>query len=229
MENINDILNFSNFNQNITITSFFLKVILVSLLSYFLGLIFLKFGRSISNKADIAHTFPLLGLATMSVITVVKSSLALSLGLVGALSIVRFRTPIKEPEELIYLFLTITLGLAIGADQYLISVIILIGTYLLNLFMRKSRISKISNEGYFNLVISSEEKIDHNEIIKILKKNCALVNLKRFSGQADNSKTDICFNVILKNLSNLNNLNSELKELNSKIHIDLVDISRVGG
>jgi len=48
---------------------------------------------------------------------VVKSSLALSLGLVGALSIVRFRTPIKEPEELAYLFIAIAMGLGLGANQ----------------------------------------------------------------------------------------------------------------
>jgi uncharacterized membrane protein YhiD involved in acid resistance len=51
------------------------------------------------------------------IISVVKSSLALSLGLVGALSIVRFRTPIKEPEELAYLFMAIAMGLGLGADQ----------------------------------------------------------------------------------------------------------------
>ena len=51
-------------------------------------------------------------MVTTLVIAVVKSSLALSLGLVGALSIVRFRTPVKEPEELTYLFFSIALGLA---------------------------------------------------------------------------------------------------------------------
>ena len=56
-------------------------------------------------------------MTTLLVIAVVKSSLALSLGLVGALSIVRFRTPIKEPEELAYIFLAIALGLCLGADQ----------------------------------------------------------------------------------------------------------------
>ena len=56
-------------------------------------------------------------LTTILIITVVKSSLALSLGLVGALSIVRFRTPIKEPEELAYLFISIAMGLGLGADQ----------------------------------------------------------------------------------------------------------------
>ena len=56
-------------------------------------------------------------------ITVIKFSLALSLGLVGALSIVRFRAAIKEPEELIYLFLIIGIGLAAGANQFLVAII----------------------------------------------------------------------------------------------------------
>ena len=57
----------------------------------------------------------------MVVITIVKSSLALSLGLVGALSIVRFRTAIKEPEELAYTFFAIAIGLGAGADQIIIT------------------------------------------------------------------------------------------------------------
>ena len=57
---------------------------------------------------------------------VVKTSLALSLGLVGALSIVRFRTPIKEPEELIYLFLAIAIGLGFGAGYPIITILIVI-------------------------------------------------------------------------------------------------------
>lgn len=59
----------------------------------------------------------MLTLTTALIITIVKSSLALSLGLVGALSIVRFRTAIKEPEELLFLFIAITIGLGVGADQ----------------------------------------------------------------------------------------------------------------
>ncbi|MHC5004997.1 MAG: DUF4956 domain-containing protein, partial [Planctomycetota bacterium] len=54
--------------------------------------------------------------ATVLIIFVVKSSLALSLGLVGALSIVRFRAAIKEPEELVFLFFCIAIGLALGAE-----------------------------------------------------------------------------------------------------------------
>ena len=80
----------------------------------------------------------------MTVITVVKSSLALSLGLVGALSIVRFRTPIKEPEELIYLFICLSLGLAVGADQRIIAILTLLSVFLTNLFLNRTRLFKNS-------------------------------------------------------------------------------------
>lgn len=85
-----------------------------------LGLISIHYSYSAKKRLlrkDIALSLPVIGLTTLLVITVVKSSLALSLGLVGALSIVRFRTPIKEPEELAYIFMAISVGLCLGADQ----------------------------------------------------------------------------------------------------------------
>jgi len=78
---------------------------------------YIKFGNSLSNRLHFGAILPVLSLITLLVISIVKSSLALSLGLVGALSIVRFRTAIKDPEELIFLFLAIAIGLGFGADQ----------------------------------------------------------------------------------------------------------------
>ncbi|MGI9591075.1 MAG: DUF4956 domain-containing protein [Myxococcota bacterium] len=78
---------------------------------------FVRFASTLANRTEFAQVFPFITLTTVLIITIVKSSLALSLGLVGALSIVRFRTPIKEPEELAYLFMAIAIGLGLGADQ----------------------------------------------------------------------------------------------------------------
>ena len=79
------------------------------LVGLFLGLVlryhFMRFGSSLVNRRDIGDILPFIVLIIILVISIVKSSLALSLGLVGALSIVRFRTPIKEPEELASLFI----------------------------------------------------------------------------------------------------------------------------
>lgn len=78
---------------------------------------YVKYGNSLSNRTHFAAILPMLTLITLLVISIVKSSLALSLGLVGALSIVRFRTAIKDPEELIFLFFALAMGLGFGADQ----------------------------------------------------------------------------------------------------------------
>jgi hypothetical protein len=87
------------------------------LLSVIVGWHYSRRARTKVLRRDLGLVLPVIALTTLLVITVVKSSLALSLGLVGALSIVRFRTPIKEPEELAYIFLAIAVGLSLGADQ----------------------------------------------------------------------------------------------------------------
>lgn len=76
-----------------------------------------RFSPVLSNKRKFSRVFVFVAATTMLVIGIVQSSIALSLGLVGALSIIRFRTPIKEPEELAYLFLAIALGVGLGAER----------------------------------------------------------------------------------------------------------------
>ena len=93
-------------------------------------------------------------------ISIVKSSLALSLGLVGALSIVRFRTAIKEPEELIFLFIAIAIGLGVGADQRWLTVIgatVVLGYMAVRtLIARKPRVSNL----YLNVLVKEDEEQD---------------------------------------------------------------------
>ena len=75
-------------------------------------------------------------------------------GLVGALSIVRFRTPIKEPEELAYIFLAIAIGLALGADQIEVAVVTL--PIILAVISLIDRIKKNSPPVGGNLILSIE-------------------------------------------------------------------------
>ena len=114
----------------LSLTTLAINLLLSILLSTLLAWFYTQYGRSLSNRDRFAQTLPVLALTTALVISIVKSSLALSLGLVGALSIVRFRTAIKEPEELIYLFMAIAIGLGLGADQRLptiLAILVILG------------------------------------------------------------------------------------------------------
>ena len=127
-------------NENVSIsTGNFVQHLLVTLvLSLLVKIVYTRFSTTISNKKEFSKNFVILGLTTCIVITIVKSSLALSLGLVVALSIVRFRAAIKEPEELAYLFLIIAIVSLIA------SFILLRMNYLLQ--KKKATVAEFENE-----------------------------------------------------------------------------------
>ena len=147
----NFINNLETFNE-IDYIRTFLSLICCIILSFALKYLYIEKSISLSNKSHIANVLPMLSLITFLVILIVKSSLALSLGLVGALSIVRFRTPIKEPEELIYLFMAIALGLGYGAGQIIPTTSVAIIIFLIIWFFIGNNYNKISSE--YNLIIN---------------------------------------------------------------------------
>ena len=106
--------------------------------SFILMFVYKNKANSLSSKIQISMIIPLLSNITFLVILIVKSSLALSLGLVGALSVIRFRTPVKEPEDLAFLFFAIALGIGYGAMQiFSTSIIFLILIVIIWFFCQK--------------------------------------------------------------------------------------------
>ena len=91
-----------------------------------------KYSTTNSNREYFSKDFPLYSLAIFTIIMVIQSSLALSLGLVGALSIIRFRTAIKEPEQLIYLLMATGSAIGTAAGQYRLVVIATVIFVLMN-------------------------------------------------------------------------------------------------
>ena len=91
----------------------FLMLMGVSLLSsLFIAYLYVHFYSSRATGSQVHRAFPLLGLSITAIFVTIQFSLPLSLGLLGALSIVRFRTPIKEPEEIGFIMLVIAVSLA---------------------------------------------------------------------------------------------------------------------
>ena len=115
--------------QNVSAITLAIYLLLGGALALYTRWLYRRFSSSLADADSVTRVFPLLTLVTIAVIAVVKSSMALSLGLVGALSIVRFRAAIKEPEELVYLFLCIGIGLGLGAGQPLLVIaLVLVAT-----------------------------------------------------------------------------------------------------
>ena len=168
-------------SSEISTSNFIFDILLTALLTALISKVYQYYGTSLSNRKLFSKNFILIATTTMLIITVVKSSLALSLGLVGALSIIRFRTAVKEPEELAYLFLIIAIGLGFGANQTKTTLIAYI--FICCVLIFKQKFSNKYNDSNSNLIlVMSGVKLLENDFEKILEtlhKNCKLISLKR--------------------------------------------------
>ncbi|MBK7407817.1 MAG: DUF4956 domain-containing protein [Saprospirales bacterium] len=170
----------AEFAENIPFDEFLLNVLLTALLAGILRWYYIRYGHSISNRRRFGNNFLPLALGTLLIIMIVKSSIALSLGLVGALSIVRFRAAIKDPEELTFLFIAIGLGLAGGANEpvlALLSFILIAGLlYLQRGLGQKKGLTQRSGAVYVNI---HTDQTDLKEVAAILTGIFPYVELKR--------------------------------------------------
>jgi len=163
----------------------------------------------------------LMTVTTTFIILVVRSSVALSLGLVGALSIVRFRAAVKEPEELAYLFFAIGLGIGLGDNQRLITLLTLVAAIIIIGLMKLFRNTKADVNLHLTVSSNNPSKISLNQIMDILEKHCSKLKLLRFDETPETVETS--FVIEFKKVSNLNQVKDELQKLSNTLNISFLD------
>ena len=225
---MNDLINnlqLINEIERFNIIEFSIALTLAIITSFALKFTYEEKYKSLSSKKQMSSILPLLTIVTFLVIMIVKSSLALSLGLVGALSIVRFRTPIKEPEDLIYLFLAIGLGIGYGALQILITTLVfVIIIFIIWIILKKENITTIEN---YNLIISFPNNELYKKYNKIslndIKSTCKEINLIKIEKNEDESIV-LYLSVNFENFEKMQSLTSlyteKYKEINFSIYED---------
>ncbi len=223
---------FINSSVEINFLNFIFSIILSALLAFLVKLSYVKISKSLNDKEHFSEIFIPLAIITTLVITVVKFSLALSLGLVGALSIVRFRAAIKEPEELVYLFFIIGIGLANGANQFLVAIIATLITltilYLRKIYNDKRNVNSLSETSTNILQIQIDNKnVKSSDIINRLKKNVNYLNLKSFASDNETEQFNFWFDTEKDHISNLISEIEKITVENKDIKIQIFSRSGV--
>ena len=192
----------------------------------------LRFSLSMTGQAwakSHAQTvaFMILPIVTYVITKTIAGNIALSLGMIGALSIVRFRSPIKEPEELAYIFLSIALGLSLGADQREAA---LIGVpFILLIFSLSSLMSdkKSRKSGNIHLTI----QVSHNKnqpppldkVTSIVNEYTTNANFQRIDVQDNNLLINGI--IAIKSEQETENLLNKLLEFDPSASISFLDDS----
>lgn len=206
--------------QQVSLTDFLINSLVIIILAIILEFTYIRAARTVSNRRQFAGTFLLIAFTTMLIISIVKSSLALSLGLVGALSIVRFRAAIKEPEELAYIFFAISLGLGLGANQtivvleaFVIAMFILWGRYLIK--------GKSTRQNLYLNFSASKKDISLNQVTKLVKDTFGKYHLKRYD--ESESIIEASFMVDSPKAENLQLFSDNLSKISDKARVSFVE------
>lgn len=206
---------------HVDLVAFTANLALTTAMVFILAYAYTRYGSALSNRRAFSRNLVVVGMTTMVIITIVKSSLALSLGLVGALSIVRFRTPIKEPEELAYLFLSIAIGLGLGAGQRLVVAIGFVFIIVVIWFFHLRR-SAVDEQGmHLSVVTDSPEPDLLERITEVLESNAAVVRLRRLDESADSFQCD--FSVSFDRHPELTETKRQLQSVSDRLQISFLD------
>lgn len=174
-----------------SITSIALGLITALLLGAVIYAVYTKFYVGVIYSRSFAVTLVGMTLLTAMVTLAISTNIVISLGMVGALSIVRFRTAVKDPLDLLYLFWAITTGITSGARMYLLAfVTAIVMILMISLFYSKQQKGKI-----YIAVIHYTEAQAGDEVIRALGKRKYFVKSKT----ERKNKTELAIEIYCKN------------------------------
>lgn len=153
---------------SLTTESFILSLLAAFLCAMIIYLVYRNFYKGVIYSNNFNILLVLTTIVTCFIVLVISSNVVLSLGMVGALSIVRFRTAVKDPLDVGFLFWSIAVGITCGAGLYMISVIGTMFVSLVYIFLIKIRTGK---SVYLLIVKASEEAVPEvNKKLQHVKK-----------------------------------------------------------
>lgn len=180
----NDIIKKSileSFNSDITNTTIIISMVITILIALYIYAIY----RLCSNKnfysKDFNKTLAIMSVITAAIVLAMQSNLVISLGMVGALSIVRFRNAVKNPLDLLFLFWSISVGIICGASLYQVAIIMSLAVTILLLLLEVVKPPKAP----YLLVLNGTNKDMEENLMQILK-----TNTKGYQIKARNIGTD---------------------------------------
>lgn len=146
----------------------FFNIIMAALLSWAIIKLYLKHYRGYGQPYQMCLTLMITSVVTCSIIMIIGANIALSLGLVGALSIIRFRTPVKDSRDLAYLFWAICVGLGSGASAYIIVLILTVLLGIIVLYLESNPVWATRFADYLLVLNVDKELPDQVDLLKHL-------------------------------------------------------------
>ena len=179
-------------NTIISVAEIAIGLIMSVCLAFFIYFIYKKTYSGVMYSKNFNVTILLVTIITTMVMMIIGSNLALSLGMVGALSIIRFRTAVKDAKDSAFIFWAIAVGIACGSGIYTIAILGSIIIALVLLFLNRG----VMDETSYLVIVHGDSSADVDLISKTIDKYCARSALKMKN--ITESKVDMTYEVTFK-------------------------------
>lgn len=192
---------------DVTPQEIFLVMLITTVLALYIFCIYRVLTRKTFYNKSFNIALAALALITAGIILTIQSSIVVSLGMVGALSIVRFRTAIKDPMDLVFLFWSISIGIICGARLYVIAVIVSIFVTILLFVLDKLPVAKAPKI----LVVNADGMDAEDKILETVERLAGYYRVKSRSLSAD--QLDMVLELRVKQEKELVNGINEIEEV----------------
>jgi len=204
----------SFWNYSLTIGTVFENLIVAFICSMIIALFYRYTYHGPGYSVSFINSIIVLGMITAVVIMVIGNNLARAFGLVGAMSIIRFRTAVKETMDIVYIFFSLAIGMAAGVGQHLVA---LSGTMFIGLIivaLSKTNFFSLSHEKFLlQFKYAGTNGVGDAPYIPVLNKYCKQVTLLNVKSVKE-KQLELSYHVSIRNKK----LNSEFISELGKVH-----------
>ena len=176
--------------SNITVKTVFICLICTVIVAAYIYVVYRTLNKNTFYNRNFNLSLMALAIITSAIILTVQSNIVVSLGMVGALSIVRFRTAIKDPMDLVFLFWSISAGIICGAGFALIAIVASLLITIVILVVSSKPVAK----GTLLLVVNASSYQNEKELLEIVQGNCKYSKVR--SRNASRSGLNLAVEVI---------------------------------
>lgn len=208
----------------LTTTVIAANLIIAAVLGIVTAVIYKQTHRGVSYSQSYVISLALLCIIATMIIMVIGNSLVTAIGLIGAFTIIRFRTAVKDTKDLTFMFLSLALGLAVGVRAYPIAVISLILIAVLLLIFDRIRFGSVSAYEYllsFSTRTDQKDNPPYQKVFIEYLKDHILLNTRSYK---EGQELEVTFNIVLKNQDKLQAFAQALSKIKQISKVELLSL-----
>lgn len=195
-----------------------ISLILVLIISW----VYRKTHQGLSYSQSFNFTLIILGLLITVVMMVIGSNLAVAFGALGAFSLIRFRTAVKDTKDTAFVFFSVSTGMAIGTGNYMIAVLSVILISIMIMALAKVNFGSVKRFNYVLTLSSESNRVNNDRVKEVFKKYLKTDSLLNANAREQGKILDLTFNINLIKESEINDFIRDLNGIEGITNVNLI-------